>query len=359
MRNNLNKRLPLPTIDKSGKLNLNTTSDISVLFTNFFIRGEAAISVKLAVSLSGSALMNLDLLVNGTIAFLVFASKVAANITSYISSDSDVGLPNFNANASFVDINQPIRFTPESNLHEPKFGITAASSIKPQLAFVLNGKFEKKIGFQIVSSLNNNISFGNKTACLRKTQPRLKTDLNAKKLKDHGYKECVPYCIIEGWTNNNHDIDEFIKDTIYDFDTLHKKGYFHKDFHSGNIDDWSYIQILDYLMNKFQIIKYVKLEFGKGTPKVYKKLAYNCMNATPNQIKEQQQMNHLVYSMFEEANKEIPNMSISYEKDSDAIYHTSRVFTIYQNPLIHHYSNSNEENDKDCQVFQLFDLEVS
>ncbi|CAB4440790.1 unnamed protein product [Rhizophagus irregularis] len=166
MRNNLNKRLPLPTIDKSGKLNLNTTSDISVLFTNFFIRGEAAISVKLAVSLSGSALMNLDLLVNGTIAFLVFASKVAANITSYISSDSDVGLPNFNANASFVDINQPIRFTPESNLHEPKF------------AFVLNGKFEKKIGFQIVSSLNNNISFGNKTACLRKTQPRLKTDLN-------------------------------------------------------------------------------------------------------------------------------------------------------------------------------------
>jgi hypothetical protein len=61
------------------------------------------------------------------LAFLVLASKVAANITSYISSDSDVGLPNFNANASFVDINQPIRFTPESNLHEPKFGITAAS----------------------------------------------------------------------------------------------------------------------------------------------------------------------------------------------------------------------------------------
>ncbi|PKK63295.1 hypothetical protein RhiirC2_789118 [Rhizophagus irregularis] len=160
MRNNLNKRLPLPTIDKSGKLNLNTTSDISVLFTNCFIRGEAAISVKLAV--------------DGTIA-------IAANITSYISSDSDVGLPNFNANVSFVDINQPIRFTPESNLHEPKFGITAASSIKPQLAFgidVLDGKFENKIGFQIVGSLNNNISLGNKTACLRKTQPRLKTDLN-------------------------------------------------------------------------------------------------------------------------------------------------------------------------------------
>ncbi|CAB5392741.1 unnamed protein product [Rhizophagus irregularis] len=177
MRNNLNKRLPLPTIDKSGKLNLNTTSDISVLFTNCFIRGEAAISVKLAVHL----ILIPNFFMYPYLAFLVFASKVAANITSYISSDSDVGLPNFNANVSFVDINQPIRFTPESNLHEPKFGITAASSIKPQLAFgidVLDGKFENKIGFQIVGSLNNNISLGNKTACLRKTQPRLKTDLN-------------------------------------------------------------------------------------------------------------------------------------------------------------------------------------
>src|SRR4051812_29292085 len=28
-------------------------------------------------------------------------------------------------------------------------------------------------------------------------------------------KECVPRCIIDGWTSGNHDIDEFIKDTIY------------------------------------------------------------------------------------------------------------------------------------------------
>src|SRR5581483_657741 len=32
-------------------------------------------------------------------------------------------------------------------------------------------------------------------------------------------KECVPCCIIkdiiEGWTSENHDIDEFIKNTIY------------------------------------------------------------------------------------------------------------------------------------------------
>ena len=28
-------------------------------------------------------------------------------------------------------------------------------------------------------------------------------------------KECVPSCIIEGWTSGNSDIDNFIKDTIY------------------------------------------------------------------------------------------------------------------------------------------------
>ena len=29
-------------------------------------------------------------------------------------------------------------------------------------------------------------------------------------------KECVPSCIIEGWSSENSEIDEFIKDTIYD-----------------------------------------------------------------------------------------------------------------------------------------------
>ena len=28
-------------------------------------------------------------------------------------------------------------------------------------------------------------------------------------------KECVPSCLIEGWTNGNSEIDNFIKDTIY------------------------------------------------------------------------------------------------------------------------------------------------
>jgi hypothetical protein len=36
-------------------------------------------------------------------------------------------------------------------------------------------------------------------------------------------KECVPSCIIEGWTGGNSEIDNFIKDTIYN-----AKGYYPK-----------------------------------------------------------------------------------------------------------------------------------
>ncbi|CAB4430450.1 unnamed protein product [Rhizophagus irregularis] len=66
--------------------------------------------------------------------------------------------------------------------------------------------------------------------------------------------------------------------------------------------------------------------------------------------------------MFEEADKEIPNISISYEKNPDVIY-TSRLFTFnnltkpINSSLITSYLD--EENNKDCQDSQLFDLEVS
>jgi hypothetical protein len=40
-------------------------------------------------------------------------------------------------------------------------------------------------------------------------------------------KECVPSCIIQGWTSGNSEIDNFIKDTIYnaksDYDYYHGK----------------------------------------------------------------------------------------------------------------------------------------
>ncbi|CAB4484358.1 unnamed protein product [Rhizophagus irregularis] len=67
--------------------------------------------------------------------------------------------------------------------------------------------------------------------------------------------------------------------------------------------------------------------------------------------------------MFEEANKEIPNISTLYEKNPDAIY-SSRLFTFsnltkpVNSSIITDYLND-EENNKDCQDSQLFDLEIS
>src|SRR5581483_4464528 len=90
-------------------------------------------------------------------------------------------------------------------------------------------------------------------------------------------------------------------------------------------------------------------EFGKGTPEIYKKLAHRCMNADPSQRPTAKKL-HKIYkfwydsigkydetekfgykrkevtALFKEADKEIPNISTSYNKDPDAIY-TSRVFT--------------------------------
>ncbi|POG68993.1 kinase-like domain-containing protein [Rhizophagus irregularis DAOM 181602=DAOM 197198] len=88
-------------------------------------------------------------------------------------------------------------------------------------------------------------------------------------------------------------------------------------------------------------------EFGKGTPEFYKELAYKCMNADSNKrptadelcgifkfwyssingnTKEVEVFGYKgkeIKEAFEEADKEIPNISISYEKNSDAVY-TSR-----------------------------------
>jgi serine/threonine protein kinase len=92
-------------------------------------------------------------------------------------------------------------------------------------------------------------------------------------------------------------------------------------------------------------------EFGKGTPEIYKKLAYECMSADLNQRPTASELRDIfeywnecmgnsalidrfdykgkeVKTVFEEADKEIPNISTSFEddRDPDAIY-TSRVFT--------------------------------
>jgi serine/threonine protein kinase len=208
---------------------------------------------------------------------------------------------------------------------------------------------------------------------------------------------------------------------------LHKLGYFHKDFHSGNmlLTDGFYISdfglsgpsnkqisedkicgVLPYIapevLNKepytlssdiysfgvimaelssgkppfynrkhdiglaLEICNGLRPEFGKGTPEIYKKLAYKCMNANSNQRPTVKELYHIIYywddcirlnkvrdefdykgkevkAAFEEANKEIPNISASYKKDPNAIY-TSRLFTF--NNLTKPVNSSSYLNDK-------------
>jgi serine/threonine protein kinase len=193
---------------------------------------------------------------------------------------------------------------------------------------------------------------------------------------------------------------------------LHDLGYCHKDIHSGNIlqtNNYSYISdfglsgpsnkqksddkicgVLPYIapevLNKepytlssdiysfgiimaelssgkppfykrkhdinlvLEICNGLRPEFGKGTPEIYKKLAYKCMNANSNQRPTAEELYKIisywddcirlnkvrddrfgykgkeVKAAFDESDKEIPNISASYKKDPDAIY-TSRLFT--------------------------------
>jgi serine/threonine protein kinase len=219
------------------------------------------------------------------------------------------------------------------------------------------------------------------------------------------------------------------KDKIYllcniteDLKNLHELGYFHKDFHSGNIlqieyNNNSYISdfglsgpaneqksddkvygVLPYIApevlngepytsaadiysvgvimaelssgkppfyNKkhnlnlaLEICNGLRPEFGKGTPDFYKKLAYKCMDANSSERPTAKELYEIfvfwyymeveekygykrkeIKAAFEEADKEIPNISTSYEKNCDAVY-TSRAFT-FSNSLSKPVNSSN------------------
>src|SRR5688572_17404936 len=112
-------------------------------------------------------------------------------------------------------------------------------------------------------------------------------------------------------------------------------------------------------------------EFEKGTLEFYKKLAYRCMDANPNQRPMASELWDIFYfwrnsiegvnddkkygyygreirEAFGEADKEIPNISTSYKKDPDAV-HTSRAFTFSNlpKPVNSSLMNSYLKKDKD------------
>jgi hypothetical protein len=226
---------------------------------------------------------------------------------------------------------------------------------------------------------------------------------------------------------------------------LHNLGYFHKDFHSGNIIQTKYFYISDFglsgpsnkqnsddkicgvlpyiapeVLNKepytlssdiysfgvimaelssgkppfynrkhdiglaLEICNGLRPEFGKGTPEVYKKLAYKCMNANSNERPTAEELYNIIYywddcirnnnvrelfgykskevkTAFDESDKEIPNISTSYKKDPNAIY-TSRLFTFnnstkpVNSSIITSYINDKENNTGIIDYFYKFSI---
>ncbi|PKY53193.1 hypothetical protein RhiirA4_471266 [Rhizophagus irregularis] len=132
-----------------------------------------------------------------------------------------------------------------------------------------------------------------------------------------------------------------------------------------------------------EIYNGIRPEFGKGTPEIYKELAYRCMNTNSNQRPTASELFDIIkywnncieresYQkeenfgnrekeirvMFEEADKEIPNIQLHLRKMLivDAIY-TSRVFAF--NDLQKLINSSIIANEEDCQDSQLHCLEVT
>ncbi|GES72916.1 kinase-like domain-containing protein [Rhizophagus clarus] len=116
-------------------------------------------------------------------------------------------------------------------------------------------------------------------------------------------------------------------------------------------------------------------EFDKDTPEIYKKLAYRCMNANAEQRPTAIELNEIlehwynsinqkifgdkeekIQAIFEGADKKIPNILISYEKNSDAIY-TSRAlsFSNLSKPINSRESISylNSEDFHDSELVNL------
>src|ERR1041384_5023913 len=89
---------------------------------------------------------------------------------------------------------------------------------------------------------------------------------------------------------------------VMDLKILHELGYFHRDFHSGNIlKKYDLTYIFGIIMTELSsgkppfyhkkhdlnlaldICNGLRPEFGNGTPEIYKKLAYRCVDANPDQ----------------------------------------------------------------------------
>ncbi|RIA82814.1 hypothetical protein C1645_834774 [Glomus cerebriforme] len=222
-------------LSSNPNLPLLNDSNISLFCTNCYMRGEATISARISynlsgfskiltdatISVNGSTFLNLDFFANSTVGDpinfndkiasiglspfslpgifnigpsidLIASTTISTNISGSLTFGGEINLPNFNVNATFINITHPTfsnsGFNPLSKLHIPNFDFNINSaniigSLKPQLSFGIDifpiGNFlSKNLGFEIVGTLNNIISFDNfDNLCIENNQPRLNSNL--------------------------------------------------------------------------------------------------------------------------------------------------------------------------------------
>ncbi|CAG8557746.1 9596_t:CDS:2 [Funneliformis mosseae] len=121
--------------------------------------------------------------------------------------------------------------------------------------------------------------------------------------------KCDPSRIIEGWTSGHSDIDKFIKETIY---KARNKEYSLRFLEWVPLD--RFIDIKEIGEGAFSKVYSATWIVGKS--KFEKQDDGSWKKSDPEPMKEG----------FEEADKAIPNISISRKTNPDAIY-TSRAFT--------------------------------
>ncbi|CAB5330031.1 unnamed protein product [Rhizophagus irregularis] len=176
-------------------------------------------------------------------------------------------------------------------------------------------------------------------------------------------KECVPRFIIEGWTSGSDDIDNLIKDSIYD--TCYGE--------CGNPSFLEWVPF-DRFKNMKQIgeggfAKVYSATWIDGNAKYFKQDDGNWIKEEPNSMLKthwklncKQSTSLKFYGITKDPETEEFMMMIMAFTNPDAIY-TSRIFTFKDlskpiNSCFIATKYLNEEYNKDCQDSQLIDLEV-
>ncbi|GES76051.1 kinase-like domain-containing protein [Rhizophagus clarus] len=207
-------------------------------------------------------------------------------------------------------------------------------------------------------------------------------------------KECDPFRMIEVWTSGNNVIDKFIKDTIYD---VRNTGYstflewvpFDKFKDIKQIGEGGFAKVYSATWIDGEAV-YEKQDDGSWKKREPESLTVALKRLNGSQNMSIEYLNELkthwnfnkdnlykyyqeiekygykgkeVKAAFEEADKEIPNISTSYKKNPEAIY-TSRLFTFnnltkpVNSSIITSYLDDEENNNEVNQDSQLVDLEV-